>query len=146
VKKVCGVCGLRAPITPRLGGNCWALPIQAQPGAAIGPFHWNNRRLTFQELCRLQTFPDGLSLVCGRTEMQRMLGNAVPSLIAEILAREIRRQLLDTPWRGHCIFSRLAESLSHPPRTFRRFPISIASTWVLMTPILELARAAPQCE
>jgi DNA (cytosine-5)-methyltransferase 1 len=41
--------------------------IQAQPGAAIGPFHWNNRRLTFQELCRLQTFPDGLSLVCGRT-------------------------------------------------------------------------------
>jgi len=71
--------------------------IQAQPGSAIGPFHWNNRRLTFQELCRLQTFPDGLSLDCGRTEMQRMLGNAVPSLIAEVLAREVRRQLLDAP-------------------------------------------------
>lgn len=27
--------------------------------------------------------------------MQRMLGNAVPSLIAEVLAREIRVQLLD---------------------------------------------------
>lgn len=74
-----------------------AWTIQAQPGAAIGPFHWHNRRLTFQELCRLQTFPDGLKLDCGRTEMQRMLGNAVPSLIAEVLGREIRRQLLDAP-------------------------------------------------
>lgn len=71
--------------------------VQAQPGSAIGPFHWDSRRLTFAELCRLQTFPDGLRVDCGRTEMQRMLGNAVPSLIAEVLAREIRRQLLDAP-------------------------------------------------
>ena len=71
--------------------------IQAQPGSAIGPFHWKNRRLTFAELCRIQTFPDGLAMDCGRTEMQRQLGNAVPSLIAEILAREIRKQLLDAP-------------------------------------------------
>jgi DNA (cytosine-5)-methyltransferase 1 len=74
--------------------------VQAQPGAAIGPFHWNNRRLTFDELCRLQTFPDGLHIDCGRTEMQRMLGNAVPSLIGEIMAREIRYQLLGTKKRG----------------------------------------------
>ena len=66
--------------------------VQAQPGAAIGPFHWKNRRLTFHELCRIQTFPDGLAIESGRTEMQRMLGNAVPSLLAEIIAREIRRQ------------------------------------------------------
>lgn len=71
--------------------------VQAQPGASIGPFHWKNRRLTFQELCRLQTFPDGLTIECGRTEMQRMVGNAVPSLMAEVLAREIRSQLLDAP-------------------------------------------------
>ena len=71
--------------------------VQAQPGAAIGPFHWNNRKLSFQELCRIQTFPDGLLLGSGRTEMQRMLGNAVPSLIAEVLAREIRRQFFDAP-------------------------------------------------
>ncbi|MGQ0711890.1 MAG: DNA cytosine methyltransferase [Rhodoferax sp.] len=74
--------------------------VQAQPGSAIGPFHWDSRRLTFEELCRLQTFPDGLIVDCGRTEMQRMLGNAVPSLVAEILAREIRKQLLDAPTRG----------------------------------------------
>ena len=74
--------------------------VQAQPGSAIGPFHWDSRRLTFEELCRLQTFPDGLSVDCGRTEMQRMLGNAVPSLVAEVLARAIREQLLDAPTRG----------------------------------------------
>lgn len=74
--------------------------VQAQPGSAIGPFHWDSRRLTFEELCRLQTFPDGLSVDCGRTEMQRMLGNAVPSLVAEVLAREIRKQLFDAPTRG----------------------------------------------
>lgn len=73
--------------------------VQAQPGSAIGPFHWDSRRLTFNELCRLQTFPDGLTVDCGRTEMQRMLGNAVPSLVAEVLAREVRRQLLDAPIR-----------------------------------------------
>lgn len=73
--------------------------VQAQPGAAIGPFHWKNRRLTFQELCRIQTFPDGLTIDSGRTEMQRMLGNAVPSLIAEIMAREIRRQFFDSALR-----------------------------------------------
>lgn len=71
--------------------------VQAQPGSAIGPFHWDSRRLTFAELCRIQTFPDGLRVDSGRTEMQRMLGNAVPSLVAEVLAREIRRQLLDSP-------------------------------------------------
>jgi DNA (cytosine-5)-methyltransferase 1 len=73
--------------------------VQAQPGSAIGPFHWDSRRLTFEELCRLQTFPDGLTVDCGRTEMQRMLGNAVPSHVAEVLARAIRRQLLDAPTR-----------------------------------------------
>jgi DNA (cytosine-5)-methyltransferase 1 len=40
---------------------------------------------------------DGLLLDSGRTEMQRMVGNAVPSLIAEVLAREIRRQFFGAP-------------------------------------------------
>jgi DNA (cytosine-5)-methyltransferase 1 len=72
--------------------------IQAQPGPYIGPFHWNNRRLTTQELCRLQTFPEGLRFASSRNETQRLIGNAVPSLL--VLAREIRKQLLGTPARG----------------------------------------------
>jgi len=75
--------------------------IQAQPGPHIGPFHWKNRRLTTLEICRLQTFPDGLSFDCSRNEAQKMLGNAVPSLLIEVLTREIRRQLLGSPARGH---------------------------------------------
>ncbi len=74
--------------------------IQAQPGSAIGPFHWRNRKLSTLEMCRLQTFPDGLSFDCGRTQVQKMLGNAVPSLVAEVLAREIRRQLLGKALRS----------------------------------------------
>jgi DNA (cytosine-5)-methyltransferase 1 len=68
--------------------------IQAQPGSSIGPFHWRNRRLTMHEMCRLQTFPDGLMFDCGRGDVQKMLGNAVPSLVTEVLAWEMRRQLL----------------------------------------------------
>lgn len=75
-------------------GPSWT--IQAQPGSAIGPFHWSNRKLSARELCRLQTFPDDLQLDFSRNEVQRMLGNAVPSLLAEVLAWEIRRQLLGT--------------------------------------------------
>jgi DNA (cytosine-5)-methyltransferase 1 len=68
--------------------------LQAQPGPATGPFHWTNRKLSAQEMCRLQTFPDGIEFDCARGDVQRMLGNAVPSLVAEVLAREIRIQLL----------------------------------------------------
>jgi DNA (cytosine-5)-methyltransferase 1 len=78
----------------KLAKNQPSWTIQAQPGPAIGPFHWCNRKLSSQEMCRLQTFPDGLVFECSRTDVQRMLGNAVPSLMAEVLAREIRRQLL----------------------------------------------------
>jgi DNA (cytosine-5)-methyltransferase 1 len=71
-----------------------AWTIQAQPGPAIGPFHWSNRRLSALEMARLQTFPEGIRVVGGRNSVQRQLGNAVPSLLAEILARAIRCQLL----------------------------------------------------
>jgi DNA (cytosine-5)-methyltransferase 1 len=66
--------------------------LQAQPGPAIGPFHWENRRLSVEEMARLQTFPRDLRYVGGRGSVQRQLGNAVPSLLAEVLASEIRRQ------------------------------------------------------
>ncbi|NJL29018.1 MAG: DNA cytosine methyltransferase [Thermoanaerobaculia bacterium] len=67
--------------------------IQAQPGPAIGPFHWKNRRLSARELCRLQTVPDDYEVLGSSLAVQRQLGNAVPSALAEVLARAIRRQL-----------------------------------------------------
>jgi DNA (cytosine-5)-methyltransferase 1 len=69
--------------------------IQAQPGPSTGPFHWRNRKLSGEELCRLQTFPSALNFgACTRADIQRLVGNAVPSALAEVLAREIRSQLL----------------------------------------------------
>ena len=58
----------------KLAKNRPSWTIQAQPGSATGPFHWTSR-----------------------AEAQRLLGNAVPSLLAEVLAREIAAQLLDRP-------------------------------------------------
>ena len=71
--------------------------IQAQPGPAVGPFHWANRRLSMRELCRLQTFPDDVVIQGGRTSVQRQVGNAVASLLAEVMGRAIRSQLLGLP-------------------------------------------------
>lgn len=69
--------------------------LTAQPGPAIGPFHWENRKLARDELKRLQTFPDNYDVTGTLTEVQRQIGNAVPSALGEVLALEIRRQLLD---------------------------------------------------
>ncbi|HQN39142.1 MAG: DNA cytosine methyltransferase [Acidobacteria bacterium] len=71
-----------------------AWTIQAQPGPAIGPFHWKNRRLSARELCRLQTMPDDYEVSGSLQSVQRQIGNAVPSALAELLARAMRSQLL----------------------------------------------------
>lgn len=85
--------------------------IQAQPGPAIGPFHWENRRLSVEEMARLQTFPKNLSYIGSRVSVQRQLGNAVPSLLAEVLGREIRKQLFHCPAEAEPV---LAVRLNRP--------------------------------
>jgi len=74
--------------------------IQAQPGPAVGPFHWRSRRLSARELCRLQTVPDSYEVLGSLQAVQRQLGNAVPSALAEVLGRAIRRQLLGSRIRA----------------------------------------------
>lgn len=76
-----------------------ALPswtIQAQPGPAIGPFHWESRRLAVGEIARLQTFPADISFVGNRGSVQKQLGNAVPSLLAEVIGRAVAEQFFGT--------------------------------------------------
>ncbi len=68
--------------------------IQAQPGPAVGPFHWNSRRLSRRELCRIQTFPDDVEITGSYRAVHKQVGNAVPSLLAEVIGREVRAQLL----------------------------------------------------
>ena len=92
-----------------------AWTLQAQPGPATGPFHWLNRRLSTREMLRLQTFPEHLELVGAYGSIQRQLGNAVPSLLAEVLAREIRGQLLGSPLRGHKLKLKVSPALRPCP-------------------------------
>lgn len=68
--------------------------LQANPGPSCGPFHWLNRRLSTREMCRIQTFPDDAEILGSAWSARRQVGNAVPSLLAEVLAREITVQLL----------------------------------------------------
>lgn len=68
--------------------------LTAQPGSAIGPFHWKNRRLSVREMCRLQTIPDHFEVQGSYRAAQRQIGNAVPSALAEVLGTAIRQQLL----------------------------------------------------
>lgn len=110
----------------KLAKNQPSWTIQAQPGPAIGPFHWKNRRLSVEEMARLQTFPKNLKYVGGRGSQQRQLGNAVPSLLAETLAREIAHQFFGVAYDGPPTLqvqkkSRTPkpEPVAHVPRRFR---------------------------
>lgn len=80
----------------KLAKNRPSWTIQAQPGSAIGPFHWDNRKLSWRELAAIQTFPKNFRIESPRVEIQRQLGNAVPSLLAETLARALKEQLCST--------------------------------------------------
>ena len=66
--------------------------LTASPGPAIGPFHWNSRRLSARELAALQTFPADFKVLGDVRHAHKQLGNAVPSGLAEILGREVGRQ------------------------------------------------------
>jgi DNA (cytosine-5)-methyltransferase 1 len=67
--------------------------IQASPGPAIGPFHWRGRLLSVEELCRLQTFPDGYKIFGSRRSAQRQLGNAVPVQLGKALGALIHESI-----------------------------------------------------
>ncbi len=64
--------------------------LTAQPGPAIGPFHWLNRRLSRREMAAIQTFPEDYEITGSNREAQVQLGNAVPSALAEAIGLQIK--------------------------------------------------------
>lgn len=99
----------------KLAKNAPSWTIQAQPGPATGPFHWENRLLSVREMARLQTFPKNIQFAGSYADAQRQLGNAVPSLIAEVLARAISTQLLGRSIKGSLRLSIKPSRKSVPP-------------------------------
>ena len=64
--------------------------IQASFSTNQGPFHWKNRFLRIEELKRIQTFPDDYYLVGDVKDRWRQIGNAVPALVARVIANKIK--------------------------------------------------------
>lgn len=67
--------------------------IQAQPGPYVGPFHWENRRLTLGERKRIQTFPDSYIFVGKKGSVQKQIGNAVPCQLGKVLGEAVKSQI-----------------------------------------------------
>jgi len=66
--------------------------LQGQPGPYVGPFHWDNRRIRVPELRRLHGFPDDYVFEGTRRDVVLQVGNAVPPLLGEVVARAVREQ------------------------------------------------------
>lgn len=69
--------------------------LKASGGQYTGPFHWESRPFTIQELKRLQTFPDNYDIVGGKGIAAKQIGNSVPPQFARILALSVLNQVFD---------------------------------------------------
>lgn len=67
--------------------------IVASPAQDAGPFHWSNRHLSTSELAALQTFPRSFKFIGNRSSQRRQIGNAVPPLMSELLARALSEHI-----------------------------------------------------
>lgn len=57
-------------------------------------FHYSqNRALTVRELARLQTFPDSFEFKSSSIAQQQQVGNAVPPLMAEAIAKHLKKMI-----------------------------------------------------
>ena len=93
------------------GGNYKDLPVELQqtrkvhiawtrlnsmkPSITIDTGHFHhfhyeyNRVPTVRESARIQSFPDTFHFLCGKTSQLKQVGNAVPPLMAEAIAKEL---------------------------------------------------------
>lgn len=67
--------------------------IQASFSNNQGPFHWKNRFLRIEEIKRIQTIDDDYTLCGDFKDQWRQIGNAVPSELAHIIAKEILKYI-----------------------------------------------------
>ena len=77
--------------------------LKASGGQYTGPFHWENRQFTIEELKRLQTFPDDYKILGNRAIASKQIGNSVPPQLARILALSVLNQIfnVELPFELH---------------------------------------------
>ena len=63
--------------------------IQASFSNNMGPFHWTGRFLRISEIQALQTFPESIKFSGNFRAQWRLIGNAVPPLLARAVAQEL---------------------------------------------------------
>ena len=66
-------------------------------GTVVLPHYNGQRRMTVRELASIQSFPVTYQFMGSRTDCYRQIGNAVPPLLASILAAKIKK----TMYRGN---------------------------------------------
>ncbi len=76
----------------KLSPNRPSWTIQASHSNNMGPFHWKNRFLRIPEIKRIQTFDDDYEILGSFKDQWRQIGNAVPPLLSNIIAEEIKKQ------------------------------------------------------
>ncbi|NNV57656.1 DNA cytosine methyltransferase [Limnovirga soli] len=69
--------------------------LKASGGQYTGPFHWENRHFTIEELKRLQTFPDDYKILGNRAIASKQIGNSVPPQFARMLALSVLNQFFN---------------------------------------------------
>lgn len=91
----------------------WTIP--ASPGPSTGPFHWDNRPLSVIELLRLQSFPLDWRLSGNQRDQIKLVGNATPPLLSEVIGKEIMNQLLGRQVMADAPTLRIARAAQEAP-------------------------------
>ena len=78
-----------------------------------------NRSITPREAARIQSFPDWFCFPVARTHQFRLIGNAVPPLVAEAVALEVRQFLDAKRTSAGCSSTRIQRVITFLPSTRR---------------------------